>query len=118
MRRALVGIVPEDILERKRKAFVARAPMAAISSEWTSLREISRNMVSASLGVIQEQSLSEFLHKARHGQPVPLVQLMRTLYLELWLRSVSHREILAGVDQGAATPFKQLAPAPISAEKT
>lgn len=118
MRRALVGIVPEEILERKRKAFVARAPMAAISSEWTSLREISRNMVSASLGVIEERSLSEFLHKARHGQPVPLVQLMRTLYLELWLRSVSQREILAGVDQGAATPFNHLAPAPISAEKT
>lgn len=118
MRRALMEVVPEGILDRKRKAFVARAPTAAISSEWTSLREITRNMVSASLGVITEQSLSEFLYKARQGQPVPLVQLMRTLYLELWLRSVSQREILAGVDQGAATTFKHLAPAPISAEKT
>ena len=34
MRRALVGIVPDEILNRKRKAFVARSPMVAIKNDW------------------------------------------------------------------------------------
>ena len=33
MRRALVGIVPDEILNRKTKAFVARSPMVAIAND-------------------------------------------------------------------------------------
>jgi asparagine synthase (glutamine-hydrolysing) len=117
MRRALVGIVPEEVLERKRKAFVARAPMAAISNEWASLVEISRNMVSASLGVVNQESFSQSLQKARNGQAVPLVPLMRTVYLEFWLRSVSHFGILDKVGETPSIPLKRLTPSPISAEK-
>ena len=117
MRRALMGIVPTEVLNRKRKAFVARAPLAAISKEWVTVSEISRNMLSASLGIVVEQTLLEFLHKARAGTPVPLVQLMRTLYLELWLRNLNRKGILAGVASTAPAPLDSVAPAPLSAEK-
>jgi len=33
MRRALTGVVPPEISNRKRKAYVVRGPMAAVSSE-------------------------------------------------------------------------------------
>jgi asparagine synthase (glutamine-hydrolysing) len=86
MRRALVGIVPDDLLNRKRKAFVVRSPMAAISTEWESLTEMSRHMVSGSLGIVEAESISKLLQKVRHGDEVPIVTLMRTFGIELWLR--------------------------------
>ena len=45
MRRALIGIVPGELLNRRRKAFIARAALADISKEWTSLTEVSQNMI-------------------------------------------------------------------------
>jgi asparagine synthase (glutamine-hydrolysing) len=45
MRRALVGVVPDELLSRKRKAFVARAPLAAIFGEWARVIESGRHRV-------------------------------------------------------------------------
>src|SRR5580698_2962803 len=46
MRRALAGIVPDKVLNRKRKAFVSRSPMAAISRNWASLTDTCSQMIS------------------------------------------------------------------------
>jgi len=93
MRRALRGVVPDKVLSRRRKAFVSRAPFRAIAHEWTTVLELSRGMVSASLGWVNEAAFSNFLSKARQGQLLPLVALMRTLYLELWLRHIATRRV-------------------------
>jgi asparagine synthase (glutamine-hydrolysing) len=90
MRRALVGIVPEEILNRKRKAYVARAPLADISEEWAHLDEMGQNMVSSALGIVDQQRFRETLNSARRGHEVALVTLMRTIAIETWLRS--HRD--------------------------
>jgi asparagine synthase (glutamine-hydrolysing) len=87
MRRALVGIVPDELLNRKRKAYVARAPLAAISSDWDRLTEMIRHMVSGSLGFVDQIEFSGALQKAQRGQEAPLVPLLRTLEIELWLRT-------------------------------
>jgi asparagine synthase (glutamine-hydrolysing) len=94
MRRALVGIVPAELLDRKRKAFVARSPMAAISVDWTNLAEMRRPMSSVSLGLIEPKSFAEALQGPRYGQEVRVVTLMRTIAAELWLNCVGTREIL------------------------
>ena len=96
MRRALVGIVPAGVLERKRKAFVVRAPLAAISGEWANVAKATHNMVSAALGAIDQRVFAESLERARRGQNVPLAAMMRTLYLEFWLRNIKNCGILAG----------------------
>ena len=88
MRRALVGIVPDEILNRRRKAFVTRAPMNAISAECTSLIAMSENMASDSLGIVDAQAFSEALQKVRVGMELPMVALVRTLSVELWLRGL------------------------------
>src|SRR5882762_1862451 len=62
MRRALLGIVPNEIFERKRKAFVARRPRAAISAEWARLWALSQHMNSSSLGIVDRKSFLESLH--------------------------------------------------------
>jgi len=87
MRRALVGIVPDELLNRRRKAYVVRAPMSAISSEWAALIDMSQHMVSNLLGVVESRCLSVALHMARHGQEVPTIPLMRTFSIESWLRN-------------------------------
>jgi asparagine synthase (glutamine-hydrolysing) len=87
MRRALRGIVPQEILDRKRKAFVARAPMVGLSSEASRMAEISQDMVLSSLGIVDPEAFAKTLRKA-HAEDVPIVPLVRTLAIECWLKSV------------------------------
>ena len=117
MRRALVGIVPDELLNRKRKAFVARAPTVAISAEWASLVEIVQHMVSTSLRIVDAAKFSEVLQKARHGEEVLLVTLMRTLGIEIWLRNLSNRRILLHVGQDTQESMDGPEVTVISAEK-
>lgn len=88
MRRALVGIVPDEILNRKTKAFVARSPMVAISNDWAHFVEMTQNMLSSSLGIVDPERISEALQKVRRGEEAPMVTLKRTLFLEGWLKDL------------------------------
>ena len=94
MRRALVGIVPREILDRKRKAFVARAPLRAISGH-PKLEDLCQSMITAELGLVNPQIFGETLESARNGKEVPIISLMRTLAVEVWLRNLYGRDILA-----------------------
>jgi len=88
MRRALVGIVPDEILNRKTKAFVTRAPMVAISNDWAHFAGMTQNMLSSSLGIVDSERISEALQKVRRGEEVPMITLRRTLCLEEWLKDL------------------------------
>jgi asparagine synthase (glutamine-hydrolysing) len=90
MRRALTGIVPDEVLNRKRKGFAVRGSMAAISEDWPSLFEMSHHMVSDSLGIVDATAFLETLQLARQGQEVPTVPLLRTLGIEFWLQQLTH----------------------------
>src|SRR5437879_11452533 len=68
MRRALVGIVPDEILNRKMKAFVARAPMVAISNDWAHFVAMTQNMLVSSLGIVDSERISDALQKVRRGE--------------------------------------------------
>ncbi len=88
MRRALVGIVPDEILNRKTKAFVVRSPMVAIANDWAHFAEMTQNMLSNSLGIVDPDRISEALQKVRRGEEVPMIALRRTLFLEGWLKDL------------------------------
>jgi asparagine synthase (glutamine-hydrolysing) len=94
MRRALVGIVPDDLLSRKRKAFVVRAPMAAISREWPRLMETTTAMVSASIGIVDPQRLVDALEKVRHGKDASTISLIRAFGIESWLQHLASQKLL------------------------
>ena len=96
MRRALVGIVPAELLNRKRKAYVARGSLAALSARWPALIAITENILSSSLGFVDGKSFVQALQKARHGEEVPIIALMRTLDIELWLRQLRNSGVLSG----------------------
>jgi asparagine synthase (glutamine-hydrolysing) len=94
MRRALIGIVPSELLNRKRKAFVTRGPTVGISAELPRLMELSQHMLIGSLGIADSTRFVEALQKTRQGAEVPVVPLMRTLGMELWLRNLTARHVL------------------------
>jgi asparagine synthase (glutamine-hydrolysing) len=89
MRRALVGIVPNEILDRKRKAFIDRSPRVAISAEWDRLVQMTQQMISCSLGVIDSKLFREALENARHNSEAQVIPLMRAAALESWLTSLA-----------------------------
>jgi len=94
MRRALVGIVPDEILNRKRKAYVTRSLTPAVSTQWASLVATNEHMISGSLGIVDPKGISEVLQRAKHGEQVPIIPLLRSAYVETWLRNLVRWKVL------------------------
>ena len=88
------ALFQNEILNRKAKAFVARSPMVAISNDWAHFAEMTQNMLSSSLGIVDSERISEALQKVRRGEEVPMVTLRRTLFLEGWLKDLRALGIL------------------------
>lgn len=96
MRRALVNVVPQLVLNRERKAYVTRAPLAMISRDWSALMKLSGQLVSASLGMVDPRIFRSALEAARYESNFPLLALMRTLGVELWLKNLQDHGCLSG----------------------
>ena len=95
MRRALAGIVPDEILTRKRKAFVTTAPRAAINARWDTVAIFATHMMAEALGIVSSKSLQQVLLDIRSGRDVPVQPVLRTLVLEKWLRILVGHGLLA-----------------------
>jgi asparagine synthase (glutamine-hydrolysing) len=96
MRRALVGIVPGELLNRKRKAFASRGPRMSIGAQWTGLMDLTQDMRSGELGIVDSARFKNALRKAREGREVALVVLLRTLAIECWFRNLHGCGVLHG----------------------
>ena len=86
MRRTLAGIVPTEVLERKRKAYVSRGPVQSFRSQRREITEWSKSMLCAELGLIDLQDFQKALSGIYRGEDSRVWQLGRTLALESWLR--------------------------------
>jgi asparagine synthase (glutamine-hydrolysing) len=93
MRRALRNIVPVEVLERRRKAYVSRGPVVAITENKPKLLSL---MIASRLNDCQyvdesclQHLLANFDTSSSAGREH---QLMRAIQFELWMRrsSVSH----------------------------
>ena len=98
MRRALVGTVPQEILERKRKAYVSRSLVKVLAAHWRALKEEPLRV--QEIGMVDRTSLSLFVDRAEQGQEIPVLPLLRTLAIERWLR-----ELMAVPQQTDAPPL-------------
>jgi asparagine synthase (glutamine-hydrolysing) len=94
MRRSLAGIVPDAILNRKRKAFVTRSPMTRILKERSNLAGVKQRMEVSSLNLIDAQAFRSVLDENSRGKETNIVAVMRTLALEYWLRDVKDQGVL------------------------
>jgi asparagine synthase (glutamine-hydrolysing) len=95
MRRALAGIVPAEIIERKRKAFVTRQPFVAIQTGLPRIESLLQSSLTVSYGWTDPAPLSEIVKASKHGQLQHLGLLHALLKLELWLRSLIDRNVLS-----------------------
>jgi asparagine synthase (glutamine-hydrolysing) len=85
MRRALVGIVPAEILNRRRKAFLVRAPLTSLKTELPLLLERLRDMNLSRSGIVNLNAFRDLLKNAPEGGTLPIVPVLRTLLIEAWL---------------------------------
>jgi asparagine synthase (glutamine-hydrolysing) len=88
VRRALRGIVPHEVLDRKRKGFVVRCLSAALNGQSTHLDEFTTNMRLARLGIVNSFEFAASLRAARSGRGIVGVRMLRALNLEMWLRNL------------------------------
>jgi asparagine synthase (glutamine-hydrolysing) len=88
MRRALVGIVPDELLNRKRKASVVRGPMLCVGAQCTQLIELTQQMLASDLGIVDSALFAGALITVRDGQKIGLVPMLRTLIVEYWIRNL------------------------------
>ena len=102
MRRAMAGIVPDEVLNRRRKAFVSRAPMEALTC-----KTIDLALLGHSLRVVDAACLNDCMQAALQGREIPMTTALRTVILERWLRHVVQRGIIqinSPADRGFAAP--------------
>jgi asparagine synthase (glutamine-hydrolysing) len=104
MRRALLNIVPAEILERRRKAFQLRAPMSAIRAGHTKLLQLFSDSTLADSGFIDIDRFRVALKLAADGNAASYQAILRTIAYELWLRTL--------VREGTATDTTRTRPHP------
>lgn len=100
MRRALVGIVPDELLNRKRlKAFVRpeseREKANHKSADMLAAVTPGQHMVSSALGIIDPSRFSEALQRVSSNDEVLMRTLTLTLRLESWLRHLAAHKVLS-----------------------
>jgi asparagine synthase (glutamine-hydrolysing) len=84
MRRSLVGIVPEEVLN----------PIAALAADWERVLRSSENMLQATLNVVDQPLFVKCMLAALEGHPTQLATMMRTLAFERWLVHLNRQSAL------------------------
>jgi asparagine synthase (glutamine-hydrolysing) len=94
MRRALGEIVPAEVLWRKTKGFVTKRVLAAFDNNWPELEVLFNTPLSGELKYVDAALFLAHLRAAKNGEVRHLMYLLKTLYLEAWLRNVVDRGLL------------------------
>jgi hypothetical protein len=95
LRRALRGIVPDMVLDRRRKAFAVTSQLKAISADWARISELVHDMLLETQGGIDSEVLVRTLEEARRGGEVPLLSLTRALRFEWWMRDPAIQKLFS-----------------------
>ena len=107
MRRALFGIVPIQILDRKRKGFVCKRPRAVIQGQLHNLFDATNYMVSSSMGMVDQNDFVNALNGVKAEQRINIVAMLRTFSLEYWLRYLGDRNLLLSTQIGSQPIFQR-----------
>jgi asparagine synthase (glutamine-hydrolysing) len=107
MRRALRGIVPDGILDRKRKAFVVRGPMTTLASHGDKWVETFRDMNDMLPYFLDMTAFSKAIENAREGQNVFMIAMIRMLGAGFWLKQAADRGFFREVAAREAGENKQ-----------
>jgi asparagine synthase (glutamine-hydrolysing) len=109
MRRALVGIVPDEILSRKRKAFISRVRLPATSMDSPGLTEAIPPISIETPSIVNPKAFVEACRRVSEGQAAPIVPLARMLTIESWMRNLRAWNLVQPVLRvGRNDPFREV----------
>ncbi|MEG9437800.1 hypothetical protein JAO29_16755 [Edaphobacter sp. HDX4] len=106
MRRALRGLLPVEILERRRKAFLIRSPLLSIQRAHEHIGSLFRSSRLVDLGLVKRDEFLAVVDIVARGADVQgWPHIVRTIEMELWLRSTEtfHDPTSFSVDLVAST---------------
>lgn len=87
MRRSLRSIVPEEVLTRRRKGYVIRAPLLCLRERQPRIEELFAHSLIEKAGLIDGASLRALANKIFcNDNTAPWPKLLRAISLELWMR--------------------------------
>jgi asparagine synthase (glutamine-hydrolysing) len=89
MRRALAGLLPIEVVERKRKAFISRAPLRSLRDGRRAIESLFADSETQSSGFIDRNIFIKALDSALSGEGKWISQLTNAIEVELWLRSLN-----------------------------
>jgi asparagine synthase (glutamine-hydrolysing) len=97
MKRALAGIVPDELLNRRPKPALWNQNKLAskVLPDWRTLAAADHAMVSSSLGMIDTTRFLAALQSSSRNEGNSISSLKRTLSLEAWLSHLADRGLLA-----------------------
>lgn len=88
MRRALRSIVPVEILERRRKAYVIRGPLASLQRSQAKIEALFADSLAVQHGFVDAPILLAAIDTlCNKRDPKWMLALMKTIGFELWLRT-------------------------------
>jgi len=96
MRRALAGVVPREILNRTRKAFTVRGSALRIQAMAQEIRGLFKAPLSETMGFINATRFLQSADDLAAGTNTLMIPIKKAILLELWLRTLAGRGILAG----------------------
>jgi len=88
MRRSLRTVLPERIARRRSKGNPHEAICRAVIRELPRCRVLFKDARVSAYGYVNPVALFEALGQASHGLRISVVALMKTISLELWLRTL------------------------------
>ena len=94
MRRSLAGIVPGEILARRTKQFGSRTAAVMLDQHWGEIQAIYYTSISSRLGYVDDTELLKVVSDIRAGKTAPIVRVLWTISLEIWLRNLVRRGLL------------------------
>ena len=97
MKRAMVGIIPGELLDRRRKAFAPPETRKHRSTEWPSVVETEQHINGSYVRIIDRDRLAEALQTVRRNEEVPIESLTKTWRLESWLSHLTTQGALTNI---------------------
>ena len=90
LRRAMRGVLSEDIRRRTVDVSTGHAVYAGVRKEWRALQQIVESSLLVDVGIVDRDRLHDALHLARQGHALDLPGLLSTLTLDVWLQHAVH----------------------------
>jgi asparagine synthase (glutamine-hydrolysing) len=90
LRRSVAGIVPSAILQRTRKAYIARAPLLLLKNSRPDIERLMTESVLSKCGLIDKVRFNRYLDSAiRTADLTHWFPIMKTLWMEIWWQSMN-----------------------------